>query len=75
MADDDPRVAAWIADINASTGACELRDHAEALAEAVRIIRAPPPSLPLDPVARERVLATAVVTYRDAARRLLSLVA
>jgi hypothetical protein len=71
---DHDKAQALVADVMARATVLDIRDAADALAESVCTILEPLPVLPLDPVARERVLALALLAKDQAARRLLALV-
>jgi hypothetical protein len=51
---------------------CQLRDDADELGALVRAILAPLPTLPSDPVEREKLLAVSLYAKDNAARRLLA---
>ena len=74
MPDDGPLSTEALVVLRHATVA-DLRSDADELAALARAVLQPLPMLPLDPVERERVLATALLEAKDHARRLITLVA
>jgi hypothetical protein len=72
--DSDDKLSQLALDLMAASRVLDLRDTAAETAALIRAIQKPRPSLPLDAVARERVLAIALLVKDDAARRFLALI-
>ena len=62
-------------DLMARSRVADLKANGDELARLVRETLRPLPALPLDPVAREQVLAILLLQARDRGRRLLTLIA
>ena len=72
MDDEDER--AFVSSVLSAATYYELKNYADEIAALVRETLAPLPVLPLDPIAREQVLAGALLQAKDLARRLLAVV-
>ena len=72
---DDERVGPLARSLMMEATFIGLRDDASELAAVIKVIRCPLPTLPIDAVQREQVLALALKAKHQAANQFLAMVA